>query len=54
MERFINNKYEWVIQNDYAGFVERIRREIDEKGMSVLESFIAPDFWPNCKPASRN
>ena len=44
MERFINNKYQWVIQDDYAGFVGRIRREIDEKGMSVLESFLDPAF----------
>ena len=44
MERFINDSYESVIQNDYAGFVDRLRGEMDKSGMAVLENFLSPNF----------
>lgn len=44
MERFINDTYQSVIQNDYAGFVEGIRGKMDKTGMAVLENFLHPDF----------
>ena len=44
MERFINDCYYDVIRNDYAGVVQRLRTDIDEKGLAVLENFIRPDF----------
>src|SRR6202050_4835707 len=44
MQRFINNSYHEVIQNDYPGLVQRVRTSIDEKGLAVLENFIHPDF----------
>jgi hypothetical protein len=44
MERFISDTYKSVVQSDYPGFVDRIRSEMDETGMSVVEGFLHPDF----------
>ena len=44
MERFISDTYKSVVEKDYAGFVDRIRAEMDETGMSVVEDFLHPDF----------
>jgi hypothetical protein len=44
MERFISDRYRSVIENDYTGFVEGIRRKMDTAGMAVLEDFLHPDF----------
>jgi hypothetical protein len=44
MERFINDTYESVIKNDYRGFVNGIRAQMDEKGLAVLDDFVHPDF----------
>jgi hypothetical protein len=44
MERFISDTYKSVVEKDYAGFVDRIRAEMDETGMSVVENFLHPDF----------
>jgi hypothetical protein len=44
MERFISDTYQAMIQNDYPAFVERIRGEMNESGMAVLEGFLHPDF----------
>ena len=44
MERFISDTYKSIVEKDYAGFVDRIRAEMDETGMSVVENFLHPDF----------
>jgi hypothetical protein len=33
-----------VITRDYPGLVKRLRADIDEKGLGVLENFLHPDF----------
>jgi len=51
MQRFINDCYHEEIRNDYAGLVRRIRTQIDETGLAVLDDFIHPDFLATLRAA---
>jgi len=44
MERFINTNYLTAIQNEYPALVRRIRKQMDESGMAVLDGFLDPSF----------
>jgi hypothetical protein len=50
-QRFINDCYHEEIRNDYAGLVRRIRSQIDETGVGVLENFIHQDFLSTLRAA---
>lgn len=41
---FVNSRYQQELRAGYAGLVQRVRDDIDHKGMAVLENFIHPDF----------
>jgi len=42
--RFIDGRYHEEFRNHYAGMVQRLRGDMDQRGMAVLENVISPDF----------
>ena len=41
---FVNDRYHEELRTDYTGLIQRVRSDIDHKGMAVLEQFLHPDF----------